>query len=160
MKQMQLLVRVQNQIQSRRIQMLENQALQRQSHRNDKDIESTLSKWTLNQIVSFIILHTHIYTYIYIASFSCHLRGEISVQSEAGTEDWDDSLLTKDEVEVRLRKKVEAVIKRERAMAYAYSHQVLSVLLFLCFSTIYTMYVHNIFFFVCISCGNQIQNQL
>lgn len=136
MKQMQLLVRVQNQIQSRRIQMLENQALQRQSHRNDKDIESTLSKWTLNQIVSFIYF---IYIYIYIASFSCHLKGEISVQSEAGTEDWDDSLLTKDEVEVRLRKKVEAVIKRERAMAYAYSHQVLTVLVFLCFYTICTM---------------------
>ncbi|KAK4421994.1 protein IQ-DOMAIN 14 [Sesamum alatum] len=91
MKQMQLLVRVQTQIQSRRIQMLENQALQQ---RNDKEAESTLSKWTLNQL------------------------------SEAGqNEDWDDSLLTKEEVEERLRKKVEAVIKRERAMAYAYSHQ-------------------------------------
>ncbi|CDP10875.1 unnamed protein product [Coffea canephora] len=93
MKQMQLLVRVQTQIQSRRIQMLENQAMQRQSCKNDKEAESTLSKWTLNQ-------------------------------SEAGNnEDWDDSLLTKEEVEARLRKKVEAVIKRERAMAYAYSHQ-------------------------------------
>ncbi|KAL3506851.1 hypothetical protein ACH5RR_032233 [Cinchona calisaya] len=93
MKQMQLLVRVQTQIQSRRIQMLENQALQRQSFKNDKEGESTLSKWTLNQ-------------------------------SEAGdNEDWDDSVLTKEEVEARLRKKVEAVIKRERAMAYAYSHQ-------------------------------------
>lgn len=85
----------------------------------------------------FYILH--IYIYIYIASFSCHLKGEISVQSEAGTEDWDDSILTKDEAEVRLRKKVEAVIKRERAMAYAYSHQVLncvSILMFL-------FYMHN-----------------
>ncbi|KAL8487293.1 hypothetical protein ACS0TY_023828 [Phlomoides rotata] len=91
MKQMQLLVRVQTQIQSRRIQMLENQALQ---HRNDKDAESTLSKWTLNQL------------------------------SEAGVnEDWDDRMLTKDEADARLRKKVEAVIKRERAMAYAYSHK-------------------------------------
>ncbi|KAH6768237.1 hypothetical protein C2S51_013573 [Perilla frutescens var. frutescens] len=89
MKQMQLLVRVQTQIQSRRIQMLENQALQHQAYKNDKDAESTLSKWTLNQL----------------------------------NEDWDDSLLTKEEVEARLRKKVEAVIKRERAMAYAYSNQ-------------------------------------
>ncbi|KAJ8538542.1 hypothetical protein K7X08_027763 [Anisodus acutangulus] len=89
MKQMQLLVRVQTQIQSRRIQMLENQALQ---HRNDKEIESSMSKWT--QLC------------------------------EAGNQDnWDDSLLAKEEVEARLRKKVEAVIKRERAMAYAYSHQ-------------------------------------
>ncbi|KAI3459839.1 hypothetical protein Pfo_016502 [Paulownia fortunei] len=94
MKQMQLLVRVQTQIQSRRIQMLENQALHRQANRNDKEVESTLSKWTLNQL------------------------------SEAGqSEDWDDSLLTKEEVQARLQKKVEAVIKRERAMAYAYSHQ-------------------------------------
>ncbi|KAL0368691.1 UNVERIFIED_CONTAM: protein IQ-DOMAIN 14 [Sesamum calycinum] len=94
MKQMQLLVRVQTQIQSRRIQMLENQTLQQQAYRNDREAESTLSKWTLNQL------------------------------SEAGqNEDWDDSLLTKEEVEERLRKKVEAVIKRERAMAYAYSHR-------------------------------------
>ncbi|CAA2981252.1 IQ-DOMAIN 14 [Olea europaea subsp. europaea] len=93
MKQMQLLVRVQSQIQTRRIQMLENQALQHQAYRNDKEVESTLSKWMSNQ-------------------------------SEAGNhEDWDDSLLTKEEVEARLRKKVEAVIKRERAMAYAYSQQ-------------------------------------
>ncbi|KAL3621640.1 IQ-domain [Castilleja foliolosa] len=87
MKQMQLLVRVQTQIQSRRIQMLENQ---HQTYRNDKDVESTLSKW----------------------------------MSEAGqNENWDDSVLTKEEVEARLRKKAEAIMKRERAMAYAYSHQ-------------------------------------
>lgn len=47
------------------------------------------------------------------------------VQSEAGNDDWDDSLITKEEREARLQRKVEAVIKRERAMAYAYSHQVL-----------------------------------
>ncbi|KAG8375882.1 hypothetical protein BUALT_Bualt09G0005400 [Buddleja alternifolia] len=89
MKQMQLLVRVQTQIQSRRIQMLENQAIQ---HQTFKEVESTLSKWTQ--------------------------------RSESGeNEDWDDSMLTKEEEEARLQKKVEAVIKRERAMAYAYSHQ-------------------------------------
>ncbi|CAK9176553.1 unnamed protein product [Ilex paraguariensis] len=94
MKQMQLLVRVQIQIQSRRIQMLENQALQRQAYKNDKDVQSTLSKWTMGQL------------------------------SEAGyNEEWDDSLLTKEEIEARLQRKIEAVMKRERAMAYAYSHQ-------------------------------------
>lgn len=46
-------------------------------------------------------------------------------QSEAGNEDWDASVLTKEEMEARMQKKVEAVIKRERAMSYAYSHQVL-----------------------------------
>lgn len=91
MKQMQLLVRVQTQIQSRRIQLLENQA---RANRNDKEAESIISKWTLNQL------------------------------SEAGLNgDWDDSILTKEEVDERMRKKVEAVIKRERAMAYAYSNQ-------------------------------------
>eukprot|EP00257_Ricinus_communis_P022719 XP_015582525.1 protein IQ-DOMAIN 14 [Ricinus communis] len=92
MKYMQLLVRVQSQIQSRRIQMLENQARRQAQYRNDKEVESTLGKW--------------------------------SMASEAGNnEDWDDSLLTKEEIEARLQRKVNAVIKRERAMAYAYSHQ-------------------------------------
>ncbi|KAL6976133.1 IQ-domain [Sarracenia purpurea var. burkii] len=91
MKMMQLLVRVQTQIQSRRIQMIENQALRHQ--KNNKELESSLGKWTTNQ-------------------------------SEAGVhEDWDDSLLTKEEIEARLQRKVEATIKRERAMAYAYSNQ-------------------------------------
>uniref|UniRef100_A0A5B6ZIF6 DUF4005 domain-containing protein n=2 Tax=Davidia involucrata TaxID=16924 RepID=A0A5B6ZIF6_DAVIN len=94
MKYMQLLVRVQTQIQSRRIQMLENQALHRQAYKNDKELESSLGKWTMSQL------------------------------SEAGNhEEWDDSLLTKEEIEARLRRKAEAGAKRERAMAYAYSHQ-------------------------------------
>ncbi|PKA59289.1 Protein IQ-domain 14 [Apostasia shenzhenica] len=42
-------------------------------------------------------------------------------------EEWDDSMLTKEERNARLRRKVEAVIKRERALAYAYSHQLLTV---------------------------------
>lgn len=47
------------------------------------------------------------------------------MQSEAeANEEWDDSMLTKEEVDARMRRKVEAVIKRERALAYAYSHQV------------------------------------
>lgn len=51
---MQLLVRVQSQIQSRRIQMLENQALQRQSqYKNDKELESSIGKWASSQPVSF-----------------------------------------------------------------------------------------------------------
>ncbi|GMY32718.1 protein IQ-DOMAIN 14-like [Fagus crenata] len=92
MKYMQLLVRVQSQIQSRRIQMLENQARRQAQFRNDKEVDSTFGKW--------------------------------SQASEAGNnDDWDDSLITKEEREVRLQRKVEAVIKRERAMAYAYSHQ-------------------------------------
>ncbi|KAE8663098.1 Protein IQ-DOMAIN 14 [Hibiscus syriacus] len=92
MKHMQLLVRVQSQIQSRRIEMLENQARQQARFKNDKEVESALGKLTFGQ--------------------AC----------EAGNEDWDDSLLTKEEIEARMQRKVEAVIKRERAMAYAHSH--------------------------------------
>ncbi|KAE9597233.1 hypothetical protein Lal_00007980 [Lupinus albus] len=85
MKHMQLLVRVQSQIRSRRIQMLENQARYQAEFKNDN--ASTLGKL-----------------------------------SEAHG-DWDDSLLTKEEREARLQRKVEAILKRERAMAFAYSHQ-------------------------------------
>ncbi|KAK8684781.1 hypothetical protein V6N13_040797 [Hibiscus sabdariffa] len=90
MKHMQLLVRVQFQIQSHRIQMFENQAQYR--FKNDKEAESTLGKW-------------------------------ISQASEAGNENWDDSVITKEEREARKQRKVEAAIKRKRAMAYAYSNQ-------------------------------------
>ncbi|KAB2062483.1 hypothetical protein ES319_A10G155000v1 [Gossypium barbadense] len=93
MKRMQLLVRIQSQIQSRRIQMLENQARQEVHFKNDKEVESTLGKLAFSQA------------------------------SETGNEDWDDSVLPKEEIEARMQRKVEAVIKRERAMAYAYSHQ-------------------------------------
>ncbi|XP_042520649.1 protein IQ-DOMAIN 14 [Macadamia integrifolia] len=92
MKQMQLLVRVQSQIQSRRIQMLDHQAMQRHNlHKIDKELESSLGKWTTTL--------------------------------PSDTEEWDDSLLTKEEEEARLQRKVDAVIKRERALAYAYSNQ-------------------------------------
>jgi hypothetical protein len=37
---------------------------------------------------------------------------------------WDASRLTREEADARTKRKVEAVIKRERALAYAYSHQV------------------------------------
>ncbi|XP_038990912.1 protein IQ-DOMAIN 14-like [Hibiscus syriacus] len=93
MKYMQLLVRVQSQIQSRRIQMLENQARRQTLFKNDNETESAYGKWTFNQA------------------------------SEAGNENWDDSVLSKEEIEERMQRRVEAVIKRERAMAYAYSHQ-------------------------------------
>ena len=49
LKSMQMLVRVQNQIHSRRIQMLENQVLQRQAmYKNDQDLESSFGKWMVS----------------------------------------------------------------------------------------------------------------
>ncbi|KAF8101237.1 hypothetical protein N665_0208s0026 [Sinapis alba] len=77
MKYMQQLVRVQSQIQSRRIKMLEKQA---QLERDE-------------------------------------------ATSEAGNGNWDDSVLTKEERDARSQRKTDAIIKRERSMAYAYSHK-------------------------------------
>uniref|UniRef100_A0A0D3B6K0 non-specific serine/threonine protein kinase n=1 Tax=Brassica oleracea var. oleracea TaxID=109376 RepID=A0A0D3B6K0_BRAOL len=80
MKYMQQVVRVQSQIQSRRIKTLENQA----------QVEKDEAKW---------------------AAF------------KAGNENWDDSVLTKEERDARSQRKIDAIIKRERYMAYAYSHK-------------------------------------
>ncbi|THG04096.1 hypothetical protein TEA_025418 [Camellia sinensis var. sinensis] len=74
----------------------ENQTIQRrQACKNDKDLDSSSGKWT-------------------------------ATQSEAGLqEEWDDSLLTKEEIEARMHRKMEAIFKRERVMAYAHAHQLL-----------------------------------
>ncbi|CAN4117023.1 unnamed protein product [Withania somnifera] len=84
LKCMQTLSRVQSQISSRRIRMLEeNRALQRQlMQKHAKELESLR-------------------------------RGE----------EWDDSLQSKERIETSLLSKYEAAIRRERALAYSYSHQ-------------------------------------
>ncbi|GAB2264043.1 hypothetical protein Droror1_Dr00026177 [Drosera rotundifolia] len=38
-------------------------------------------------------------------------------------EDWDDSMQTRDQIEARLSYRKEAAVRRERAMAYAFSHR-------------------------------------
>ncbi|EXC16269.1 Protein IQ-DOMAIN 1 [Morus notabilis] len=84
LKCMQTLARVQSQIRSRRIRMLEeNQALQRQLlQKHAKELEN--------------------------------LRlGE----------EWDDSIQSKEQIEASLLSKYEATMRRERALAYAFSHQ-------------------------------------
>ncbi|KAK4783503.1 hypothetical protein SAY86_007877 [Trapa natans] len=84
MKCMQTLSRLQSQIHSRRMRMLEeNQALQRQlMQKRVKELESM----------------------------------------KIGDE-WDDSLQSKEQIEVGLLKKFEATMRRERALAYAFTHQ-------------------------------------
>ncbi|XP_010244962.1 PREDICTED: protein IQ-DOMAIN 1-like [Nelumbo nucifera] len=83
---MQTLARVQSQIRSRRIRMMEeNQALQRQlQQKREKELAS--------------------------------LRASMG-------EDWDDSLQSKEQIEASLLSKQEAAMRRERALAYAFSHQ-------------------------------------
>lgn len=44
-------------------------------------------------------------------------------------EDWDDSTQSKEQVEAKLQSRQEAAIRRERALAYAFSHQVGTLLL-------------------------------
>ena len=42
-------------------------------------------------------------------------------------EEWDDSLQSKEQLEANLLSKHEAAIRRERALAYAFSRQVLTI---------------------------------
>lgn len=39
-------------------------------------------------------------------------------------EEWDDSLQSKEQIEAKLLSKYEATMRRERALAYAFTHQV------------------------------------
>lgn len=39
-------------------------------------------------------------------------------------DDWDDSVQSKEQIEANLQSKQEAAVRRERALAYAFSHQV------------------------------------
>ncbi|XP_054801766.1 protein IQ-DOMAIN 2-like [Prosopis cineraria] len=83
LRSMQTLARLQAQIRTRRIRMLEeNQALQRQ----------------------FLQKHAK----------------ELSLQMG---DEWDDSLQSKEQIEAKLLSKYEATVRRERALAYAFSHQ-------------------------------------
>lgn len=40
-------------------------------------------------------------------------------------EEWDDSLQSKEKIDASLLHKYEAAMRRERALAYSYTHQVL-----------------------------------
>ncbi|GAB2265635.1 IQ-domain [Dionaea muscipula] len=53
------------------------------------------------------------------------LDGTVGKGNMNQTDEWDDSVLTKEEVDARMQRKVEAIVKRERAIAYAYSNQLL-----------------------------------
>ncbi|RRT62007.1 hypothetical protein B296_00015330 [Ensete ventricosum] len=126
MRCMQMLVRVQSQIHSRRLQMVESRSLQlhHTPGMSEKETESNFGEWSVAHQVRDH--HQQLLTQCisgvraYLLTLVVHI-----MQTEAGGYgEWDDSLLTKAEEEARMRRKVEAVIKRERALAYAYSHQV------------------------------------
>nr|VDC78264.1 unnamed protein product [Brassica rapa] len=98
LKCMQTLSRVQSQIRARRIRMSEeNQARQKQLlQKHAKELAGLKSCWP------------------YANSFFCC--------SQNG-DNWDDSIQSKEKVEAKLLSKYEATMRRERALAYAYSHQ-------------------------------------
>lgn len=62
-------------------------------------------------------LHKHV-------CYPSHMHMYVFILQAENQEQWDDSTLTKEEIEARMKRKFDAIVKRERAMAYAYSHQV------------------------------------
>lgn len=128
---MQTLSRVQCQIRMRRIRMIEeNQALQRQilqKHAKElvnlqvSSIKSGLFN-CLNQYSAFLS------DFCYVCSLNClvFLSGKCRfwLFKQMG-EDWDDSLQSKEQIEASLLSKHEAAMRRERAMAYSFTHQVI-----------------------------------
>lgn len=43
---------------------------------------------------------------------------------EQAAEDWNQSVQTKEQIDATIQSRQEAAIKRERALAYAFTHQV------------------------------------
>ncbi|XP_074563508.1 protein IQ-DOMAIN 13-like [Curcuma longa] len=97
---MRMLVRLQLQIRDRRLKMMENRSLQLHQAlpRNDES-ETNFGGWSVAR----------------------------QTEAEGFEGEWEDSVLTKEELEARIRRKVEATIRRERALAYAYTHQLLKM---------------------------------
>ncbi|GLJ49737.1 hypothetical protein SUGI_1055560 [Cryptomeria japonica] len=52
-----------------------------------------------------------------------HAKELEEMRASMEAKDWDDSLQSKEEIEASLQSKQEAALKRERALAYAFSHQ-------------------------------------
>ncbi|TVU33931.1 hypothetical protein EJB05_15747 [Eragrostis curvula] len=95
---MQTLARVQSQIRSRRLKMSEeNQALQRQLL-----LKQELENFRVGEP-----------SLISMPKYSYPLMGE----------QWDDSTQSKEQIEASLISRQEAAVRRERALAYAFSHQ-------------------------------------
>ncbi|KAJ0028178.1 hypothetical protein Pint_35580 [Pistacia integerrima] len=105
---MQTLSRVQSQIRSRRIRMSEeNQALQKQLlQKHAKEIATQVFALSFNLKCECLAA----------------LNSLLKMLEQMG-DDWDDSLQSKEQIEASLLSKYEAAMRRERAMAYSFSHQ-------------------------------------
>lgn len=132
---MQTLARLQSQVRQRRIRMSEdNQALQRQlQQKHEKELVKLQAAVSILCIFSFSTMHdknlfdvtlvslTIVIFYLYKCVI-CNEVAKIFVQQVG--EDWDASLQSKEQIEAKLLQRQEAAFKRERALAYSFSHQV------------------------------------
>ena len=66
----------------------------------------------------------------------------VEVQIE---EEWDDSLRSKEKIEANLVNRQEAAVRRERALAYAFSHQVVGISTLQCTSVILAIFQFSSF---------------
>jgi len=119
---MQTLARLQSQVRQRRIRMSEdNQALQRQlQQKHEKELVKLQAAVSILCIFSFSTMHVK--NFSDIKCVICNEVAKIFVQQVG--EDWDASLQSKEQIEAKLLQRQEAAFKRERALAYSFSHQV------------------------------------
>lgn len=114
---MQTLSRVQSQIRARRIRISEeNEALQRQIQQKH---EKEMDKMKLGVSACFLCINR-------LFSFDWELIDDCLDQIG---DDWNDSTKSKEKLEASLRKRQEAALRRERALAYAHYFQVISLVL-------------------------------
>lgn len=94
-------------------------------HSSTKIIPKVTKHQRASLYVTNGLCHWALFFSFSIMSSSAHVKLFL-VQSDAGNnKDWDDSILTKEEKDTRIRRKEEAVRNKERAMEFLRSHQVL-----------------------------------
>jgi len=119
---MQTLARLQSQVRQRRIRMSEdNQARQRQlQQKHEKELVKLQAAVSILCIFSFSTIHVE-----NLSDIKCVSRNELAkIFVQQVGEDWDASLQSKEQIEAKLLQRQEAAFKRERALAYSFSHQV------------------------------------
>jgi len=63
-------------------------------------------------------------TYVQICCLKCLQLIQFVEQSSSFADDWDDRPRTIEEIQAMLQSRKEAALKKERALSYAFSHQV------------------------------------
>ncbi|KAG6386433.1 hypothetical protein SASPL_155335 [Salvia splendens] len=125
LKCLQTLSHLQSQIQSRRTIMLdESRAMQRQLlQRRVKELDSLKVSSFTDALMSLWKQHMLISDSLILVNVTSSLVRDHLAYTSNMTEEWDDSPQTKEETEASLLQKYEAAMRRERALAYSYTHQ-------------------------------------